>query len=469
MSTRKLNGLIAVTMLAVACTMGANQGQTPTTDYFAPTPTIGDPITTTSIRAPRTTPPDVEKALLLKVDRFLTPEPGYPGIPMGDWWYGDTSPDHRWLLAQVGHDNGSGEIRLVDVLNWRTVGSWPEGWTQGQAVTDDGIGYLVVGVADVPGADTPSPRLLRVRPGREDPEGVAELPQGFSTWGQVHVDAAGRVLILGFTSLDPELGGGPATLVIFEPGTGSLSEIPLPSTQVGTVERIDIGEDYGGYVDVVPGVVWDDHRSRVLVANSDSLNITVIDTETGQVQDHSFTVPGWSEERPSGGATSSVAFSPDGTRLFISRTESSYEVEETSWSRSTISKGVAVIDTESWTVTNQTDAAIGWIVLSPDGSHLLGSSYQTVESDSGYSSTAQPTLDLDPETLDMQFQLEPPNEGDFSGISSFDRSSTIGYVSWWDSIQHVNAIQLETGLIMTSREGNQVLVLGEAGLMGISR
>ncbi|MGA7226805.1 MAG: hypothetical protein WBZ45_01170, partial [Acidimicrobiia bacterium] len=286
MSTRKLGGLAVLTTLAVACTLGATQGQTPTTDFFAPTPTIGDPTTSTSIQVPRTTAPDIEKALLVEVDPLLNPVG--EGIPMGDWWYGLPSPNQHWLITQVGHESGSAEVRLVDLVNWRVAGSWPYGWVQGQAVTDDGIGYLVEGVAYVPNGDTPPPRLLRFEPGHEDPEGVAELPQGFNTWDQTHVDATGRLLILGFTVLDPRMGGGPATLLVFDPDKESFTEIPLASTDIGTVGEVDTGEQYQGYVLVVPGVVWDDQRSRVIVVNGDNLIITEVDLETGQVQDHPY-------------------------------------------------------------------------------------------------------------------------------------------------------------------------------------
>ncbi len=463
----RISHLLLVMMLPVACTVGATQGQTPTTDFFAPTPTIGEPTTTTSIEVPRTTAPDIEKALLLEVDPLLNP--AGEGIPMGDWWYGFPSPNQHWLIAQVGNESGSAEVRLVDLVNWRLVGSWPYGWVQGQAVTDDGIGYLVEGVAYVPNGDTPPPRLLRVQPGHEDPEGVAELPQGFSTWDQTHVDATGRLLILGFTVLDPRMGGGPATLLVFDPDKESLTEIPLASTDIGTVGEVDTGEQYQGYVLVVPGVVWDDQRSRVIVVNGDNLIITEVDLETGQVQEHPYSVEGWSDERPSGGATSSAALSPDGSRLFIARTESTYEIDETNWSRSTTSKGIVVIDTASWDVVDHLDDPLGSIALSPDGKHLLGSGHEAVESDGGYSMSPRPIIDLDPDTLSVRFQLQPPNEGDFSSILSFDPTSTFGYMSWWDNIAHVDVVDLETGQIVASREGPQVQVLGDSGLMGVSR
>ncbi len=458
----KLSCLLSMTIMVVACTQTGTVTRDPTgtTDLFAPTPTIGASTTTEA-------PQSLEKALLLKVDPLLNPDPAREGIPMGDWWYGHASPTNRWLLAQVGYEEGSAETRLVDLVNWEISGKWHLDWTQGQAVTDDGIGYVIEGVAYVPGGTTASPRMVRVRPGGEDPEGVAELPQGFNTWDQMHIDNQGRVLAMGYTLLDPELGAGPADLLVVEPAIGDVRDIPLPGVRMGTVDEVDIGQDWLGYVNVIPTVVWDGERSRALVVNGDRLVVTEVDLKTGQVLDHPYSAHGWSAEPPSGGATASAVLSPDGARLYVARSESWYQTGEDTWTRTTTSKGIVVIDTSSWEVIHQLEEPMATVALSPGGQHLLAWGFQQIEGNEGSSMQSEPTLLIDPMTLDVRFRLGPPNEGSFSSFGSFDAASQLAYVTWWDNISHLEIVDLETGAVLGTREGDQFQVLSESGLMGV--
>ncbi|HSK05965.1 MAG TPA: hypothetical protein VK990_00495, partial [Acidimicrobiia bacterium] len=263
-SRQSLVALVACALIFAACTgTRATDDTVGAPDVFAPTPSIGDltPTPTTRARPAPGTTTDVETSAVYRVDPgTLDPLPGLDPIPMGDWSWGVSSSDGRWLALLFGNDSGANEgVRLIDVPEWRVIGDWTQLSGSPMSVSDDGVIHTYR-------FEAPNPQLVRMGVGVDQPETLADLPSGFSPRNAplMHED---RIVLTG-QDYDTSSRQGRFTVISVDQSTGVISETELPETGIGAAELVDLGNGQTGVVDSYPALVWDDGNGRILVVHA---------------------------------------------------------------------------------------------------------------------------------------------------------------------------------------------------------
>ena len=460
---------VALVVFLAACT-SSSQSAEPTgpPDAFAPTPTIGDMAPPTTTRPAPTTTLDVDRTTVYPVDPVtLEALPGFEPIPMGDWAWGVSSPNGRWLALVRGEDTGGrGEslsgLALIDIPAWELAGEWAQLESSPMTVTDDGVIYAVTYSAS-------SPQLVRATIGSDQPDVLAEFSPGFSPWDLPRL-WDGEIVLAGH-SYDTGSVQGMLSLVTVDPTNGTKLETPIPAGLVGPIKLIELESGRLGVVDSYPALTWDENNGRLLVVPSTEDLIVEFDTATGGITQHRFggdtgeslpveisqaqvnSAEIWASARRT------AALSPHGRVMYVSGAAGEISEEEGAPVSVTTPSGILAIDTETWGVIDRLDAPISDLFLSPDGTRLIAGGYREEFTDSRQESESSGIFVLDPIGLEVLAHHPPgPAEG-FMGQVSFSRDGSLAYVTTYGEGETASVIDLEIGAILAERD--DILVFGE--------
>ncbi|MGH8950247.1 MAG: YncE family protein [Acidimicrobiia bacterium] len=458
---------VALVVLFAACTSNSQPaGPTAPADAFAPTPTIGELAPPTTRPAPTTTL-DVDRTTVYPVDPVtLEALPGYSPIPMGDWAWGVSSPNGRWLALVRGDDTGGGGeslsgLALIDIPAWELAGEWAQIESSPMAVTDDGVIYTV-------SYSGPGPQLVRATVG-SDPDVLAELSPGFSPWdlpwfGDDEIVLAGHSYGVSSTP-------GTMSVVTVDATSGTTVETPIPQGLVGPIEVIELESGRLGVVDSFPALTWAENEGRLLVVPPIEDLVIEFDTATRAITQHRF--GGESDARPAAeisqaqvnaaeiwaSSRRTAALSPDGRVMFVSGTAGKIVEEDGAAVSITTPSGILTIDTESWEVIDRLDAPISDLFLSPDGTRLLAGGYSEELRETRSVSESSGIFVLDPVGLEVLAHHPPGPAGGIMGQVSFSGDGSLAYVTTYAEDETASVIDLETGAILTERPG--IMVFGE--------
>jgi hypothetical protein len=444
-------------LIIAACTgVGARDDPITPPDVFAPTPTIGDESseTTSTSRPATTTTLDVERGEILKVDPLtLEPLPGHDPIPMGDWMWGQPSPNGSYFAAFAGDEYaGSSEIRLIDVANWRLEQAW-RGFPESELhVTDDGTIYVVS-----------FGQIHRLQPGINGSEEVARLPASFQPWfiGRIIGEDLVTVGTRGVSDQAEQL-----SIVSIGITTETVTEIALPDVHIGPAESSS-GEPLAEYLYIYPSVVWDEAGRRALVAHGDENVISEVDLESGIVSEHTFESTGAANGTPTPFMQRSAAISPDGRRVYLSgRAIVDAATDDETRKITTAPLGVISIDTTTWQVVAEIADPVAEVHPSPDGSRIIGWGYSTEEGETIHSTESTGLYVLDSATLDIVAQYPPESQIEWYGPVTFNEEAGTGYVTVWRARARVLVIDLDSGQTLASVEGGDTLnMFGSIGVL----
>ncbi|MDP9495969.1 MAG: hypothetical protein M3P87_12120 [Actinomycetota bacterium] len=462
--------LALLALLAVVACTGPEI--TAVTQPMAPPDTFA-PTTTQTTQPGTTSPVDIDRASIYPVDpTTLEATPGLDPIPVGDWFWGATSDNGRWLALYAGNDTGvASDLRLIDVVDWETVSTWDFVTDQPLYVTDDGAVYSFEG-------SSPNIKLSRRTAGHPDAEAVARLPDDFFSWYQIEV-VQGNAAILGYRAVDGR-SDGEASIVTVDLSSGTVTQIPLPGVDFGVIEEVDIAEIYPGVLDVTPAVVWDHQAFRALVVHANQDVVTEVDLASKEVIDHHFgpEASAWGElfawlvppARAAGGGYArtqrTAVLSADRSALYIATMLGDITVDDTGWTSQNLPTGIITVDTATWQVVDRLDAPISDIFLSPDGGRLLATGYGYTQTRASYEPQATGYYVIDPTDLDVLARYDPGQPNAYHWGFSFSRDARLGYVITSDIQTEIDVIDLERGVILNTRNGAEFQIFGEIGVLG---
>jgi hypothetical protein len=441
---------VAVLLIVAACTNDQSQSTQPTAppDAFASTPTIGGVPTTTL--APTTTV-DRERVALQRVDPVsLEPMTAFEPIPMGDWMWGSKiSTDGRYLAANVNHDVGNTELRLVDLQSWLPVASRPGSDDLIIDVDESGsISYVTY----------QSPPEVRIASADGTETTVASLPSEFSVWGAASADWGG-----GLWGTKPAEGGSEQVFV--ETVDAVVTEIPLPEVHVGSVDPVSQGP-WAPYLYTSPSFTWDPVEDRLLVVHGDEDIVSEVDVSTGEVLEH----PVAETTDLTAGTRRMSALSQDGQQLFLSTRSVELIEDDDDWSVITTPAGMTIIDTTTWETVGQSTEPVSDFWVSPTGDGLIASGYTTEESESVYLSQSTGMYLLDPGDLSIRVHYPPERDDQWWGPVTFSQAGSIAYVSTWLQKPLVHALELTSGEILSTVDSTETLeMIGPAGVLASNR
>jgi len=445
-SRRSLLAIVACVLLVAACTTtGTAVDPMTSPDVFASTPTIGELPATTAGPVPTRTP-EIERTEILPVDPLtLQPRPGYDPIPMGDWMWGRPSPAGGYLAALVESSRGTSEVRLVDLAKWRVEGSWAQSPESGLLVTDDGTVYLAG-----------SGQFQRLRLGDSIPEEVARLPSGFQPQ-TISPIFDGAFAIFG-TRFQAEES---ASIVAIDVTTGAMDEIDLPETRVGprNPDSLEPGDPY-----ISPFPVWDTARNRALVLHGDEDVVTEVELSRGTVTRHQLDFGDLAAD-PARRFQTSGSISPDGSILYISGQKVTTVAEGVGSSITSESAGVIAVDTANWQVRSQTVEPIGHVMVSPRGDRILGWGVSMVEGDIDGEPESTGLFVLDAPSLTVLSRHHPNERQRWYMPFSFSVGGDIGYATSFQSQAAIEAVDLTSGEIVASIEGDNLNMFGSIGVL----
>jgi hypothetical protein len=441
---------VALLLTLAACTNGQSQSTQPTTppDVFASTPTIGGLPTTTL--APTTTV-DGERVALQRVDPVsLEPMTAFEPIPMGDWmWGAKVSTDGRYLAANVNHDEGNTELRLVDLQSWLPVASRPGSDDLIIEVDESGsVSYVTyqsppqVRVASVDGTETT----------------VASLPDDLSVWGAAAAEWG--MVLWGTKPAD-----GAAEQVFIASVDAEVTEIPLPEVHVGSVDPVSQGP-WAPYLYTSPSFSWDPVEGRLFVVHGDEDIVSEVNASTGEIVEHP--VAGTTDL--TAGTRRMSALSQDGQQLFLSTRSVELIEDDDDWSVITRPAGMKIIDTTTWAIVGQSTEPVSDFWISPTGDGLIASGYTTEESESVYLSQSTGMYLLDPSDLSIRVHYPPERDDQWWGPVTFSQAGSIAYVSTWLEKPLVHALELTSGEILSTVESTETLeMIGPVGVLASNR
>lgn len=458
--------LVASITLAAACTTNTEvTNRTTPSDVFAPTPSIGDgttaPPTTT---APTTTPPAVQRTYIARVDpRTLEELPEHAPLEMGDWMWGVTSDNGRWLAVNTTDNDGYPTgLRLVDVDAWEVAGEWPD-VQNAVVVTDIGDVY---GQRDL--------TIGRVRVGAlEEPMWTAA--SNHSVWGTPEIDDD-RYVSYGRT-IGEDGNEGAFTIFTGDETGGALVPTPLTGIQIGLTEVVELAGERTGVIDAVPGMVWDADRQRALIVHATQDVVTEFDVTTFDTTDHVF---GPSVQDPADSTTPmtypddasywaskrrTARLSPDGARLYIAGSSPEFEDVDGATRSVNTPTGLLVVDTSSWSTITQLDIPVSEIYMSPDGRRLVATGGREESTLSSYSLESSGWYLIDTADMSVISHVEADRPDQWYGPMSFNLEANVAYVSSWALRNRVDVVDLDTGEVVASRDGDNVQMFGNAAVI----
>lgn len=463
-SRQSLVALVACALILAACTAtGTADDTVAPPDVFAPTPSIGDLTPTTRARPAPGTTVDLDTSFVLRVDpRTLDPLPDLDPIPMGDWSWGVSSPNGRWLALLFGDDSGANEgVRLIDVPEWRVVGDWTQLSGSPMSVSDDGVIHTYLFQA-------PHPQLVRTGVGVDQPETVADLPSDFSPWDSPRL-WQNQIVVTG-QEFDPTSGLSTLTAISVDQSTGVISKVDLPEAGIGAAELVDLGNGQTGVVDSFPAVVWDQGNGRILVVHAIDDLVTAYDLDTGETSQHRFG-PATDAGDPvpqnelndadlwvTTGRT--AVLGQDGTVMYVAGSVGGFVQTGDSPTSLTTPSGIVAIDTGTWEIIDRLEAPISVVLMSPDGRRLLATGYAEESGTTTYSVESSGVYVIDPADLDVIAHRPADPGAEYFGQMSFSQDSSLAYVTSYSTVEQVDVIDLDSGEVVASRIGIQVY--GEA-------
>jgi hypothetical protein len=372
---------------------------------------------------------------------------------MGDWVWGQASPNGKYFAASVGNDNsGSTEIRLIDVEGWTELGSWQETSSSELFVSDEGIVYFF----------SPNNQLRSLTPGDESSVTLAEVPLDYYVWGG-QLSGDGLLASYGVHTLNGIEESSAIVVTVID--TGALTVIDLPQARHGSLEPTS-NEPWSGYLYAFPGFVLDPAGSRALVVHAHQDVVSEVDLLTGSVTDHEVPELSAVTDLARTSLQRSAALSPDGGMLFVASTRTEALVDGHDWTVTNTPLGVRAIDTTSWTTSFSLDEPIGEIRISPEGDRLLATGFTSTESQNLYEGTTSGLFLLEAAQLRVLAHHEPPSADTGLGGFSFNQEAGVGYTSIWNPMPSVLAIDLHSGQITAEATGSSHLeMLGPIGVM----
>jgi hypothetical protein len=465
-SRQSLVVFVACALIFAACT-GTETTDDPVAppDVFAPTPSIGDLTPTTRARPAPDTTIDVETSVVYRVDpRTLDPLPGSDPIPMGDWSWGVSSPNGRWLALLFGNDSGLNEgIRLIDVLEWRVVGEWTQLSGSPMSVSDEGVIHTYLFQA-------PHPQLVRTGVGVDQPETLADLPSEFSPWDSPRL-RQDRIVLTG-QDFDPSSGLSTLTVISVDQSTGIISQTDLPEAGIGATELVDLGNAQTGVVDSFPALVWDEGNERILVVHAIDDLVTAYDLDTGETTQHRFgpatdlgaPVPQSELNDADLWATTgrSAVLGQNGTVMYVAGSVGGFVQTDDSPTSITTPSGIVAVDTGTWEIVDRLEAPISVVFMSPDGRRLLGTGYTEESGPTTYSVESSGVYLIDPADLEVMAHHPPDRGEEYFGQMSFSLDGSLAYVTSYSTVEQVDVIDLDSGEVVANRTGLQIY--GEAAI-----
>jgi hypothetical protein len=441
---------VAVLVIVAACTNGQSQSSQPTAppDAFAPTPTIGGVPTTTL--APTTTV-DSERVALQRVDPVsLEPMSAFEPIPMGDWMYGSVvSDDGRYLAATVNHDEGTTELRLVDLQSWLPVVS---------RAGSDAFVFDVDESGSVSYVTYQSPPQVRIASADGTETTVASLPLDFSVWGAA---AAEWGMVLWGTK--PAEDGSEQVFILTV--DAAVTEIPVPEVQVGSVDPVSQGP-WAPYLYTSPAFTWDPVNDRLLIVHGHEEVVSEVDVSTGEIVEH----PVAETTDLGSGARRSSVLSADGQLLYLSTRSVELIEDDVDWSVITQPAGMKIIDTTTWDIVAQSTEPVTDFWVSPSGQGLMAAGYTTEESETVYLSQSTGMYLLDSSDLSVRVHYPPEREDQWWGPVTFSEAGSIAYASTWVLNQQLHALELSSGEILSTVESAGTLeMIGSVGVLASDR
>jgi hypothetical protein len=463
-SRQSLVAFVASALILAACTgtETADDLVAPP-DVFAPTPSIGNLTPTTRARPAPGTTVDVETSVVYQVDpRTLDPLPGLDPIPMGDWSWGVSSPNGRWLALLFGNDTGANEgVRLIDVPEWRVVGDWTQLSGSPMSVSNDGVIHTYLYQA-------PHPQLVRAEVGVDQPETLADLPSEFSPldYPRLRED---RIVLIG-QDFDSSSGLSTLTVVSVDQSTGIISETELPETGIGATELVELGNGQTGVVDSFPALVWDEDNGRILVVHAIDDLVIAYDLDTGETTQHRFgprTGAGTQVTRNELNGSNlwastirTAVLGQNGTVMYVAGSVGGFVQSDDSPTSITTPSGIVAVDTDTWEIVDRLEAPISVVFMSPDGRRLLATGYTEENSPTTYSVEGSGVYLIDPADLEVIAHHPPDRAEEYFGQMSFSQDGSLAYVTSYSTVEQVDVIDLDSGEVVANRTGIQVY--GEA-------
>ena len=483
----------AGSLVASACgaTSSANATPTPTVSRppepqvqsFTPSPTS---TIDTRPEARPTTPP---AAILIDVDGTgthlrarpvdpvtLADVPGYAPISFEHHYQAAVHPSGGTIAAVMwpgGNGNYGATVHLIDTARWidRTLDTKIDAYTT--ALRFDATGAAVYWAQPVTGASTETTTALwKLDVASGSAREVLRLPanlyardvQTLKGRVAVYAEPGGNVLI------DGQRRDAPTVFVVDPASARIVATIPLP-VRAGQYQDPAAATADEPWRQIAPGLAWDGPRSRLFVADAESERIFRVDLDAG-------TIAGPFEPKPRrsladvlwallGGTTAQAKMqssdrqqatvSADGTRLYISGVRSTFaKGQDGKYHEQLVPLDLRVIDTAGMVELARTAAASTALWLAPDGSSLLYGSERWDSTAEGYATRSEWTLHLADGASARERASFPA--GGTAWLASFNRDSTIAYVSWTAIVggtlasATLQAVDLRAGRIAAARE-----------------
>jgi hypothetical protein len=381
---------------------------------------------------------------------------------MGDWSWGVSSPNGKWLALLFGDESGLNEgVRLIDVPGWRVVGDWTQLSGSPMSVSDDGVIHTYLYQA-------PHPQLVRTGVGVDQPETLADLPSEFSPLDYPRLRQE-RIVLTG-QDFDPSSGLSTLTVISVDQSTGTISKTELPETGIGATELVDLGNGQTGVVNSFPALVWDEGDGRILVVQAIDDLVIAYDLDTEETTQHRFgpgtDVGGQVTQNELNDADlwattgRTAVLGQNGTVMYVAGSVGGFVQTDDSPTSLTTPSGIVAVDTGSWEIVDRLEAPISVVFMSPDGRRLLATGYTEESGPTTYSGESSGVYLIDPADLEV-IAHHPPDRGEeYFAQMSFSQDGSLAYVTSYSTVEQVDVIDLDSGEVVANRTGIQVY--GEA-------